>query len=226
MAKATESRGVSVALARISEAEPEMLREELPPKQVRLIRTTYRLIGTKGVHRTTLQGVADAAGVSKAVIVYYFKTKENLVLTTMRWVLSQVAARVGADIENADTPEEKVEATIDAIFVDPRRNRDFYLAYTDLIAHAARNHRFNELNLVFRSIVDAQYADVIRAGIGNSFAVDDADEAAMVMRAIIDGLFLQWLEEPEWQELHAAYKAVCSRAVLAYLRTGLAASAS
>jgi AcrR family transcriptional regulator len=194
-----------------------LLEAEPPPEQVRLIRSAYRLIGTKGMHRMTLQNVADAADVSKALVLYYFKTKENLVLATMRWVLAQVAARVAAAIAAADDPEEKVRAAIDAIFVDPVRNRNFYLAYTDLIAHGARNHRFNELNATFRSIVNGAYADLIRSGMDGRFRVRDLDEAAMGMRAIIDGLFLQWLEEDDWERLHGAYKAVGTRAVLTYL---------
>ena len=39
----------------------------------------------------------------------------------------------------------------------------------------------------------------------------------MGVRALIDGLFLQWLEESDWTELHLAYKAMCVRAILRYL---------
>jgi TetR/AcrR family fatty acid metabolism transcriptional regulator len=205
-------------LAPVPVAEPSVLHEIVSTKEERLIRHTYRLIGVKGMQRMTLQEVADGAGVSKAVVVYYFKTKENLVLKTMRWVLAQVAARVTAAIAAASSPEAKVSAMIDAIFVDPVRNRDFYLAYADLITHAARNDRFNELSNTFRSIVNGAYAEVIRSGVeGGEFAVESMDEAAMGVRALIDGLFLQWLEEEEWRRLHAGYKDVCTRAVLAYL---------
>ena len=90
---------------------------------------------------------------------------------------------------------------LDAIFVDPRRNRDFYLAYTALIGEAARNERFNELNVTFRSIMNASYADLIRAGDGIVFTVDSVEEAAIGVRALIDGFFLQWLEEADWMGL-------------------------
>jgi TetR/AcrR family fatty acid metabolism transcriptional regulator len=196
---------------------PILARPETTPEQERLIRATYRLIGTKGMHRMTLQDVADEAEVSKALVLYYFKTKENLVLATMRWVLAQVAARMAEEIGAADQPEDKVRAAIDAIFVDALRNRNFYLAYTDLIAHGARNHRFGELNGTFRSIVNGAYADLIRSGMDGPFRVDDLDEAAMGFRALIDGFFLQWLEEDDWEQLHASYKAACTRAVLTYL---------
>ena len=195
----------------------EALIEELVPAEEALVRSAYRLIASKGIERTTLQDIADAAGVSKALAVYYFKTKENLLLAAIRWVLGRVAERMTGVVDSVDAPAEKVQAMIDAIFVDPRRNRDFYLAYTALIGEAARNERFNELNVTFRSIMNAAYADLIRAGDGTVFAVDSVDEAAIGVRALIDGFFLQWLEETNWTELHGHYKEACARAILRYL---------
>jgi AcrR family transcriptional regulator len=166
----------------------------------------------------TLQDVADEAGASKGVIVYYFDTKVNLVLKTMHWVLAQVAGRITSAIASAESPEEKVRAMIDEIFVDSRRNRNFYLAYTDLVALAARNDRFNGLADTFRSTVHAQYVEVIRTGLGGGpFHVENVEEAAMGVWALIDGLFLQWLQEEDWAKLHGTYKEICTRALLSYL---------
>lgn len=191
--------------------------EELVPAEEALVRAAYRLIASKGIERTTLQDITDAAGVSKALAVYYFKTKENLLLAAIRWVLGRVAERMTGVVDSVEAPEEKVRAMVDAIFVDPRRNRDFYLAYTALIGEAARNERFNELNVTFRSIMTAAYADLIRSGEGTVFAVDSVEEAAMGVRALIDGFFLQWLEETDWIDVHEGYKAMCARAILRYL---------
>jgi hypothetical protein len=49
------------------------------------------------------------------------------------------------------------------------------------------------------------------------FVVDNVEEAAMGVRALIDGFFLQWLEETKWTELHEHYKEACTRAILRYL---------
>jgi AcrR family transcriptional regulator len=197
--------------------EPHALAGELAPAEEALVRAAYRLIASKGIERTTLQDITDAAGVSKALAVYYFKTKENLLLAAIRWVLGRVAERMTGVVESVDAPEAKVQAMVDAIFVDPRRNRDFYLAYTALIGEAARNERFNELNVTFRSIMNTAYEDLIRSGEGTVFVVNGVEEAAMGVRALIDGFFLQWLEESDWAELHSRYKQLCTAAILRYL---------
>jgi TetR/AcrR family transcriptional regulator, fatty acid metabolism regulator protein len=197
---------------------PDTLTEDIPAKQEHIIRATYRLIGAKGMHRMTLQDVAETAVVSKAVIIYYFGTKEKLVLKTMRWVLAQVSDRIRNGTGEAESPQQRVRSMIDAIFIDPDRNRNFYLGYIDLVEYAARAHSFNELSTEFRSIVDAMYAQVIGHGVAKgAFVVRDVDEAAKVVRAIIDGLFIQWLQEDDWKTTHKTYKETCSAALLSFL---------
>jgi AcrR family transcriptional regulator len=187
----------------------------LTAKKVELVRLAYRLMAEKGLHGMTLQDVADAAGMSKANIVYYFGTKEDLVLTTMRWVLGRVTQRIVDVTAAAAGREEKIRAMLGAIFVDPHRNRDFYIVYSELIGHGARNSRFAELNARFREIMTGQYAELIR---DTDASPADVEQAAMIVRALIDGLFLQWLEEEDWVGMHAAYRELCERSILEFLR--------
>jgi len=187
----------------------------LTEKRVELVRLAYRLMAEKGLHGMTLQDVADAGRMSKANVVYYFGTKEDLVLTTMRWVLGRVAQRIVDVTAAAAGREEKIRAMVGAIFVDPQRNRDFYVVYSELIGHGARNSRFAELNAWFREIMTGQYAQLIRDTNG---AGTEVEEPAMIMRALIDGLFLQWLGEEDWVGTHAAYRDLCERSILELLR--------
>src|ERR687897_1566173 len=93
--------------------------EALAPKKAHLIRSAYRVMGDKGMNGLSLQNVADEAGVSKAILPYYFDSKENLTLLTIRWVLARVAQRIREAIDEVETAEGKVSAMIDAIFVSP-----------------------------------------------------------------------------------------------------------
>src|SRR5215216_4105705 len=87
----------------------EALIDELAAGEEALVRATYRLISSKGIDRVTLQDIADAAGFSKAMTVYYFKTKENLILAAMRWVLGKVAERMADAVASVEKPEKKVQ---------------------------------------------------------------------------------------------------------------------
>lgn len=193
-------------------------------KQMHLLRSTYRVLAEKGLKELSLQHVADQAGVSKGILLYYFGSKENLILAAMRWVLGRVAERIRTAVFEAESAEEKVTAMLDAIFIDPKANRDFYLVFLDLLSTAARLDRFDEISATFRTTVNAVYAHIIEHGIEQgTFTITNANEAAAVVRGIIDGLFLQWLQEADRDATHGRTRETCKRAVLAYLRSGRAA---
>ena len=199
-------------------ARTDRLDQELSPQKANLLRHAYHLIGLRGVHDVSLDDIAAEAGVSKGILLYYFKTKENLVLATIRWALSATAQRIRTAMTGARTPEAKVLAMIDAIWVRAEVNRAFYLTYIDLAGHAARNESFTELSATFHSIVDGLYAEPVRAGVeAGAFDVESVEEAATAVRAIIDGLFLQWMQDPAWKRRHGVYRDVCKRTVMTYL---------
>jgi len=195
--------------------------EALAPKQAHLIRSAYKVMGEKGLSHLSLQDVADEAGVSKAILPYYFESKENLILLTMRWVLARVAQRIREAIDLVDGAEEKVSAMVDAIFVGPESNRRFYLVFFDFLGYAARNDRFADVSSTFHEICSGLYAEVIKLGQEEGvFHKVDAVEAATVVRALVDGLFTQWVQERDWRGTHAKYREICKRSALTYLTAG------
>ena len=195
--------------------------EALSAKEAHLVRSAYKMMGQKGMGGLSLQDVADEAGVSKAILPYYFSSKENLILMTMRWVLARVAQRIREAIAEAEGAETKAKAMIDAIFVGPESNRRFYLVFFDFLGYAARNDRFADVGATFHGICNGLYAEVVRLGQEEGvFNGTDAREAATVVRALVDGLFTQWIHDKGWEKTHAEYREVCKRSVLAYLTAG------
>ena len=195
--------------------------EALSAKEAHLVRSAYKMMGQKGMGGLSLQDVADEAGVSKAILPYYFSSKENLILLTMRWVLARVAQRIREAIAEAEGAEAKAKAMIDAIFVGPESNRRFYLVFFDFLGYAARNDKFADVGATFHGICNGLYAEVVRLGQEEGvFNGTDAREAATVVRALVDGLFTQWIQDKGWEKTHAEYREVCKRSVLAYLTAG------
>jgi AcrR family transcriptional regulator len=193
--------------------------EDVPPRQLPLLRSTYKIMGLKGVAQLPLQDVADDAGVSKALLLYYFKTKESLILATLEWVLERVASRIRAEIAPVERADAKVERMIDTIFIRPDLNRHFYLVYCDMLGQAARSDAFSALATTFHDTVNQMYADVVSTGIKEgAFPPRDPEVAAVSVRALIDGTFLQWIIERDWEGCHARYRELCKQSVLAYLR--------
>jgi AcrR family transcriptional regulator len=186
-----------------------------------IIRSAYQMMANRGSHRLTLLDIAEEAGVSKALLLYHFGTKDALLHATMQWALQRTAERIRRRLEPATTGAEAISLLIDAVFIDPQANRDFYLFYLDLVEHAARVPRFRELPMMLTEIINGLYAEVIEAGMrDSSFQVTDAHLAARNMRALIEGTFLQWMQTDNWRATHSQWRDACQEAILKLLGVG------
>lgn len=82
-----------------------------------LVDEAVRLFGARGYEATTLEAVAEAAGVRKQSLLYYFPTKDEL----FDACVAEVSARVAEALERAlEAPMggwwERTEAVIHALF--------------------------------------------------------------------------------------------------------------
>jgi len=183
-------------------------------RETQIVRSAYRVMASQGSHRLSLQDIADEAGVSKALLLYHFGTKDNLLLAAMRWALQGTSRRIRDSIEGVADARAAIDALIDAVFIGPSANREFFLFYLDLVEHLARVPTFAELSAMLHGIINGLYAEVITAGKEQGvFAVDDVDAAARDMRSLIEGTFLQWIQSPDWERDHTRWRDGCRRAL-------------
>jgi AcrR family transcriptional regulator len=183
-----------------------------------IIRSAYQVMARRGSHRHSLQDIATEAGVSKGLLLYHFGTKDNLLLVTMRWALQGTAERIRRRMAEASGSEQTIAALIDAVFVNPQANRDFYMFYLDLVEHQARVPSFRTLSAMLDEIINGLYVEVIQRGRDDGvFAVDDVRLAARHMRALIEGTFLQWLQSDDWEKTHARWRDDCRDALMVLL---------
>lgn len=190
-------------------------------RRVELVRAAYRVMARSGVHRAPLSAVAEEAGVSKGLVLYHFQSKDALVLAALEWVLNATAARIRAALVADPDPARAIPVVIDAIWVGPEANRDFFRFYLDGVEHQTRSPEFEELGATARSIINGLYREVIEsAAAAGAVTVEDPESAATIMRALIEGFFLQWLQTDDWRGEHAAYRERCRAAVAVLLGAG------
>lgn len=198
----------------------DILTSDRSSREMEIIRSAYRTMATRGSHRLSLQDIADEAGVSKALLLYHFGTKDALLFAAMKWALERTAERIRNEMEPEAGSEEQIAALVDAIFIEPDANREFYLFYLDLIEHAGRVPSFGGLSKMLDEIINGLYREVITEGKADGvFDVPDVDVAARHMRALIEGTFLQWIQTEEWRQNHGVWKEQCREALLRLLGT-------
>lgn len=181
-----------------------------------LIRATYLEVAEKGYSAVTLQDIAKRAGVSKGATLYYFATKEDLFLGALEWLVDHIHSRLHAAVEMEKDPIEKLRAMFAAVFCNAQESRQFFLAYTDFISIGIRNKRFHDLNAKFYQGCTCHNRDIIEAGVRTGvFRSVNVDDACSMMRALVDGLMMQWFfaSEMTFDDCHRR----CLRVVLEYL---------
>lgn len=189
-------------------------------REMELIRSAYRTMAARGSQRMSLQDVANDAGVSKALLLYHFGSKDALLFAAMKWALDRTAERIREGLDAGATPQERISSLIDAVWVEPEANREFYLFYLDLVEHAGRVPGFDGLSEMLHETVNGLYAEVIAEGVADGvFDVPDVEVAARHMRALIEGTFLQWIQTRDWAQNHQDWKKRCREELLRILGT-------
>lgn len=184
-----------------------------------LIQATYLEVAEKGYSAVTLQDIASRAGVSKGSTLYYFATKEDLFLGALEWMVAQMHAQIAEAVAAVEDPVEKVKAIIRVIFANAQESRQFFLAYSDFVSIGTRNTRFHDQNAKFYHGCCDHNREVLEAGIkAGVFRPLDIEETSSMMRALVDGMMLQWFfsSEVTFEE----YRRRCERIVLDYLTCG------
>ena len=189
-------------------------------RRLLLLKAAFREVGEKGFSAVTLEDIALRAGVSKGVTLYYFDSKEDLFRELFSWLIDSIHRRMREAVEAVEDPAGKVRALVALIFPSPSKSKAFFRAYIDFCGLAARRESFRRIGQRFyagcREIDGALVEHGMRRG---AFAVRDPRDAASTLRAIFDGLMLQWLSEEAPEACFESYRERCEREILGYLKT-------
>ncbi len=189
-----------------------------PERRLTLLKAAFREVAEKGFSEVTLDDIARRAGVSKGVTLYYFDSKEELFRELFSWLIDSIHGRMREAVGKEQDPVAKVRALVALIFPSPSKNRAFFRAFVDFCGLAARREAFREVNERFyagcREIDGGIVEEGMRRGV---FVVRDAKEAGSTMRAMFDGLMMQWLSEKDPEATFGAYRERCERELLHYL---------
>jgi AcrR family transcriptional regulator len=187
----------------------------LSDREIDLVRGAYRVMAKVGAQQLSLRQVAKETGVSPALFVYHFGSKDSLLLETMRWALVGTVRRIEERLRATDDPLTALSALMSAVFVDPKANRDWFLVYLDLVQYSLRHPSFSGLTEMLREHINGSYAYVIKQGVdAGVFDVDSVDATASRARAIVEGASIQWLQDADWKRSHASLRDQCHLALL------------
>lgn len=159
-------------------------------RRAQLLEVAGTLFAEQGFHGSSMEQLAEAAGVSKPVLYQHFPSKRALYLALVREAVAVLDERVAAALEGTTDNRARVHGAIRA-YVDFVEDRRFALLFTtaevtddDVRAEIERG----------RALVAERVADLIAHDAGLS------GPAARLLASAVRGLAMDgarwWLEQP------------------------------
>lgn len=152
--------------------------------------------GQKGFYKATLADVASAAGITAAGLLHHFKTKEALLVEMLERRDLLGLETTGGELPRGRALLQHLVDTMARNMTTPVSTQMYAVlsveASTD--AHPARGwflDRYRRLRLMIAAAV------VDGAGDGDFAVVPDPAAAAAAIIAVMDGLQVQWMYEPD-----------------------------
>jgi AcrR family transcriptional regulator len=159
-----------------------------------MVRAALEVIMERGFPDTRIADVAERAGVSPALVIYYFGTKDNLLTEATRFAedgFYDLGASRMAEIESASGRLEEIVAMA-CLPSDREELTDSWALWLDLWAQAVRHPEVARVREEFDERWRETIRTIVREGqASGEFASIDADEFAVCFSALLDGFTIQ-----------------------------------
>ncbi|MEU0512785.1 MULTISPECIES: TetR/AcrR family transcriptional regulator [unclassified Amycolatopsis] len=167
-------------------------------RREQIIECTIDLISTKGYRGTSLSAIAEAAGISKAAVLYHFASKENLAQAALEQVFEQFGDYVRARVDRQPDATSAVTAYVRAMISYQSAHRRHVRLITEVLLDDANGTKLkapgsHDAGGRWQGLA-ALLEDGQRAGELREF---DTTTVALAIGGAIDGVVSHWLAHPE-----------------------------
>jgi len=154
-----------------------------------------RVITERGLADTRISDVAEAAGVSPGLILYYFDSKDRLLSEALTYANDQFFLRMSREIRRIPSAKDKLRHLIDLSVpgYQPEYGKlDEWALWIEVWVRALRDPQMAKDREVLDQRWRQSIAEIVRAGqASGEFGPSDAEEVALRLGSLIDGLAIQ-----------------------------------
>ena len=169
-------------------------------KAKRIVEAMRASVGTHGAAASTFDHVAQAAGVSRGLLHYYFGSKERLLVEVVRHDAELRLARLEQELARADSIDAIVDVLVASLKDLVAEDDVAHALLHELFSVSRRNHEVrDELAELYRRL-RGQVAEVLRAKEAEGVVSlrGEPEAVASLLFALGDGLELQLVSDGEW----------------------------
>lgn len=181
---------------------PKNVDKEARKKQI--YEAAINLFAQKGVTSTTIQDIADKAGIGKGTVYEYFTSKDELLTDIFMFILNDAQETIERQWKTQDNALDRLVVFFDALLSyfenipenftqivllfwaegvvqKPRENKDQYLETIDF-----KSTYLGYLEFITNTIIEGQRENIFRSDF-------DARKIASSLMGAVDGVMFQWL---------------------------------
>lgn len=152
-----------------------------------LVQAAITEVGQVGMVEVTVAKIAKRAGVSPALAHHYFGSKEKILFAAMRRILDEFGTSVKARYRDATTPQDRLEAIIQASFGPDQFDPAVVAAWLAFYVQAQRKGDASRL----LSIYEARLRSNLIFALRQLVTVEAARRIATGLGSLIDGFYLR-----------------------------------
>ena len=163
-----------------------------------ILEAAARVITDRGLGETRISDIAERCGVSPGLILYYFESKDRLLVEALTYANDKYYLAQARDLRRLSTARERFERLVDlsvpGLLPDFERLEEWAL-WIEIWVRALRDPALAKEAEVLDRRWRQSIADIIRSGRETGEFPDgaDAEELGVQLGALIDGMAIQVL---------------------------------
>jgi TetR/AcrR family transcriptional repressor of bet genes len=170
-------------------------------RRMQIIKAAYVVAGAKGLDGLTVREVASKARISHGLVLFHFKTKDQLVIALLDWLLETTTVlHITDDIARIRMPLDRLHALLrmemHRLSSEPRRIRLFFDFWAKGIRHAEIRAKMRRELARYREAFRGIAEEVVRSE-PERFARVTAAGLAAVAVSFIKGCAVQAMIDSE-----------------------------
>jgi AcrR family transcriptional regulator len=163
-------------------------------RREQLLDAALKVIAERGFPETRIADVAASAGISPALVIYYFKTRDQLLTEAIRLNEDRWYAEGTARIAEIPTAAGRLEELIAMSCLPEAEGEDrvSWVIWLDLWAQSARHPEVSQVRQEFDAHWRVTITDLVKEGqASGEFDAVDAEDFAITLSALLDGFAIQ-----------------------------------
>lgn len=157
-----------------------------PIRRKSLVEAAISAIHARGSLDITIRDIAERAGVSQGLAHHYFGSKNALIVSAMRYLLTEYGKQVRLEFKVADNPRKRVSAIINASLGSEQFRPETVSAWLVFYVHAQVSDDAHALLTVYARRLSSNLIHNLKPLIG-----ERAPMVAEGIASMIDGLYIR-----------------------------------